>query len=452
MNKIYFFTSLFLISLISMSYTTMTFDGRRYDTGYNQNGDPIHVLYSGTKIINFEVSNQLATIYGPAMNDIVDAANQWYQATQHIQINPQAPGYNFEYHGPGTNDHKNTISFDDGGLLDPTNRKKIGFCYLYRNYTRDNVFGPANDRRFIILEADISIHKNTTGVLQWTQLSSSTNFDNNCIYWDLETTIMHEMGHALGLGDASPSYPNAASMVMNGLLNGCELHTSLSVDDVTTAKDLYDPGPNGIGILTKDDFAIVYSQRFCRSMEGVIDDINKAVDCSSDDCDCKRKRLSVNNNFGISNTSVEKINIFLENNPSYNNKRTKRLVQAYLENGTEIIEAFQGYKDFEAKLELQAQHIRYKDFYAAVSKFISELAPMIDASFRCETNINDLDLTLNQKHIQLIDNMLTEALALQPYASLKNKINFLKSKEASFLGKNVKEVYLIIMNTNDPTL
>jgi hypothetical protein len=48
--------------------------------------------------------------------------------------------------------------------------------------------------------------------------------------------------------------------------------------------------------------------------------------------------------------------------------------------------------------------------------------------------------------------MLTEALALQPYASLKNKINFLKSKEASFLGKNVKEVYLIIMNTNDPTL
>jgi predicted Zn-dependent protease len=470
MKKFFLILAISLICTIANAYPTIdSFLGRWYEKVTPSQGPDIHQLYTTSHIIDIEVSYGISNIYSGVMNDISDAANQWSTANHYIVLNPIAGGNNFNF--SLIPNQKNTIAFDNDGLkINPFSSKRVGYTQHVLDYTKINVFGTGDDRRFMFKECDIALHKNDPQTFKWVSLSTSNINQTSCYEYDVKTVISHEMGHFLGLGHAKGSAANHS--IMAEAMYACDKKSNISTDDINAAFDLYKPGPNLIGVLPKEDFKKDPSGLPCRTYNEIWQSAADAMtqscrdDCKNDivctvephpggfggQVGCSSKKTSLTNNLGISDVSVANLNTFVNSNYTFNFRRSIRLTTAYLENGRDMHKVVEGFVDYTSNQNLNSQYQNYKDLYVAIDKLVIEFAPLIDATFRCEANITTVDLTLKQKHVDLIENVLDEILALQPYVNLTGELNYLKSIKQNLLGKNIKEAYVNVMNANDTSL
>ena len=465
--------SVLMLSLILSSYDYEKFLGR---WGYIQVTNPItqqleQQVNPGVFTIEVKASDDVTSYFGTAFNEIQTAASNWNNANGHLQISV-VNGGNIQYTAQGN--WQNEI-FEDkyGAEIDPNSRAIIAGVKPKVIYNTSASYCGGNPIEFG--ELDILLHKHDLVNLKW--VKKYTMSTGNCIETDLFTVILHEFGHFIGLGHAKGLTASAGSCMLPGL-NFCDIRV-LKPDDIQAAYDLYNPGVDGKGIIACDKFATDFSvvNIRCRSYDTYITEAIQQAgsNCKNEGCksecrafyqndegslviisyegSCKKSAFDFNNNFGLSYNAISGINTFIADTVPLNYKRYMRLIYAFGENSQEFNQFFVGYEDHIMNDGLNdGDYPGYGDLFDLCDKFIAEFSPLIDATYRCEHNLTNPEILLNQNQINLASNILDEIISMGPNPNLMNEAVFIKSKLPNFLGSNIKDAYKLYFALNDPAL
>lgn len=421
------------------------------------------------------------------------AAQQWNAATQSVpyvtNINIIIGSQNVPYYGYNQVDYTNSIVIDhEHFFIDKNNDALAARTVWTRRYGTLSNICEATGRE--IKEADIYLHDPVTNHVNWKVIPASTNdphvgTQDPGYDYDYETTILHEMGHLLGLGHIVSNGGDYTSMI--GHVSANTLIHELSQEDIQAIRDLYNRGldasqsmnPN-VGIIPCNKWYVGPLNGVnikCRTTSGIAGDISSGgcedvspsedgkdhMYCYNDDkgtthagFSCvfqdTRKRTPVNN-FGISKPSVDNINAYVAQDRPYNYARSWRGIIIMTENETiakDYLSKYTLYLTTGRKLTEESQ--QYASAFTAMDKVIDAFAPIVDATFRCADNEKNPDLFMNDERIVLLQNVNNELTRLNISDRLTNELNFISKTLSRTKGMNIKQAYEYIIAAKDPDL
>jgi len=436
--------------------------------------------------INIDIKFDVQTVekYGNGeafVQPTYNAAQKWNTATRnipgvtHVQLNVGTCYISQTY--DKYPDNINALLFDIKELfIKKSNRTDAGLTiYTKKRYTLNSICeGQARE----LLETDIFLHPFSHDLYNWKVLNGTTtdphDGDGNPDYdLDYETTVLHELGHFLGLGHIMQNAGDWTVMTPTTPFN--KIKRDLTTEDIQAIRDLYSQGSDNTGIIpcfkwyngTDGGMQII-----CRTVEGAWGDgLGAGCGNNSDDdiyfytdengtthvgfkCVFQdtRRMLPVNN-FGISKPAVDNINNYIAQKHPHNWQRSWRATLMLSENGDigkDYLSRYTSYLNAGRVLDDPANP--YANAFTAMDKVIDEFAPVVDATFRCADNEKNPDLFMTKTRITLLTNLDNELLKLDISDRLKNEIFFLNRQLPLTQGMNIRQTYEYLINAKDPEL
>jgi hypothetical protein len=437
-KRIHLILVLFTISFICASYNCPLDNQQPFPSylyGYHFTGRWIDAVgnkfYDTDFYIPVQMSNNIPQTHSWMPGAIDNAAIAWsninnsYFNIQIAQTAPQVYTYNYGT-GPITNqyDNVNLIGFSQGDIDFPisTSYNSTHYLAMTRVMIPESQYTDASHTAYTcaewyhpsIIQVDIVINP----YVSWALIPSESSATDN--FFDFTTNALHEFGHLAGLKHFGE--PGSGSIMDRRIIRGMRQRgLYMGIDDMMM-RFLY--GGCDVGQIPfipcsrfepGDQFLIAAENPYAHGEDGC---------CGG--CNCNSSGAQIAH---LSETALKNIILYGTQNCYWNINKLRRGI---VENQAALIDIVDKTKS------------EYADVQLAMQNCIDVNGALVDATFRCDLNVIEKDLTLEQKNIDAMITVIDEFLALDNISQgLKNELSYLKTKLPEYQGLNIKEAAIL---------